>query len=114
MLSVPYFGPAIAFAVLARSLTATELEIPRSVPGDMGHYYLLEWKRTGDVVRALTKRVGASTIDYSLTETNCKTMRMREIGVSDDGSDKIHGPPTRWFDLVAGSSKSDTAHFLCD
>jgi hypothetical protein len=87
--------------------------VPRSMPGDKGKYYLLESKRTGDIVSALHKRVGVDSIVWTRTETNCKTMKMREIGDSEDSVAAIKPNPTKWFDLVPGSSKSDLAQFLC-
>ena len=38
-------------------------------------------ERDGDIVTALHKRVGVSYIGYTKTETNCKTMKMRELGL---------------------------------
>lgn len=86
--------------------------IPRSM-FDKGKYYLLESKRVGSTVKALHKRVGVDAVGYTRTETNCKTMLMREIGYSEEGPDKIPNDPTKWFTLVNGSSKSDLAKFLC-
>ena len=90
-----------------------ETPIPRSVEGDKGKYYLLEAKKTGDVVQALHKRVGVDSVGYTRTETNCKTMLMREMGYSEQSPANIKENPTKWFDLVPGSSKSDLANFVC-
>ena len=87
--------------------------IPRSRVGDKGQYYLLEQSRSGDVVTALHKRVGVETVDFSLTETNCSAMLMRELGVSSTSPQDIRVDPTKWFDLEPGSSKSDLAKFVC-
>ncbi len=86
--------------------------IPRSM-ADKGQYYLLESKRRGNVIKAVHKRVGVDSVGWTRTETNCKTMRMRELGYTEDGRDKIPHEPTKWFALVEGSSKSDLARFLC-
>ena len=86
--------------------------IPRSM-ADKGKYYLLESKRTGDIVKAVHKRVGVDAVGWTRTETNCKTMRMREMGYTEEGRHKIPYEPTKWFGLVEGSSKSDMARFLC-
>jgi hypothetical protein len=91
----------------------SEIIIPRSVSGDKGKYFLLEKKRNGNIVRALHKRVGVDSIGYTLTETNCVTMRMREIGYSEESPTAIKENPSKWFDLVPGSSKSDIANFIC-
>ncbi|MEJ1962945.1 MAG: hypothetical protein WDO56_15910 [Gammaproteobacteria bacterium] len=88
--------------------------IPRSIPGDKGKYYLLESRRTGDVVKALHKRIGVDDTVWTRTETNCKTMHMREIGNSDESAIAIKPNPTKWFELVPGSSKGDLARLLCD
>lgn len=87
--------------------------IPRSVSGDKGKYYLIEKKKQGDVIATLHKRVGVETVDYTRLETNCKTMKMREIGTGEGSIKAIRVSPTKWFDLVEGSSKSDLAHFVC-
>lgn len=110
--------PAITALVLAAATTLPaygqqEIPIPRSMPGDKGKYYLLEVKRDGDIVKALHKRVGVDSVGYTRTETNCKTMRMREIGYSEGSPAKIKEDPAKWFDLVPGSSKSDLASFVC-
>jgi hypothetical protein len=90
-----------------------ETLIPRSMPGDKGKYYLLDSKKTGDVVLALHKRVGADSVVFTKTETNCKTRQMRQLGYGEDSPKNIKESPTKWFDLVAGSSKSDLAQFVC-
>ena len=61
-----------------------EVLIPRSVEGDKGKYYLLEMNKNGDVIYALTKRVGVDTVGFTETETNCSTQKMREIGYGED------------------------------
>jgi hypothetical protein len=90
-----------------------EVPIPRSMPGDKGRYYLLETTVSGGNIRALHKRVGVDSVGFTRTETNCKTMQMREWGYSEKSPADIKPLPTRWFDLVPGSSKSDLANFLC-
>ena len=90
-----------------------ETLIPRSVAGDKGKYYLIESKRSGNVVTAIHKRIGVYDTYYTKTETNCSTMKMREIGGSDVSVNAIKVSPTKWFDLVPGSSKSDLANFVC-
>jgi hypothetical protein len=81
--------------------------------GDKGKYYLIEAKRTGDIVQALHKRVGPDSVGFTRTETNCKTSQMREIGYAEDSPKNIKAKPTKWFELVPGSSKSDLAIFVC-
>ena len=90
-----------------------ETLIPRSMAGDKGKYYLIESKRNGNVVTAIHKRIGVYDTYYTKTETNCSTMKMREIGGSDVSVNAIKVNPTQWFDLVSGSSKSDLANFVC-
>lgn len=92
---------------------AQEILIPNSTNGDKGKYYLLEKTKKGNVIRALHKRIGVDSVGYTLTETNCKTMKMRELGYSEESAKAIKENPTQWFDLVAGSSKSDLAKFVC-
>lgn len=100
-------------AMQASIAAQPEISIPRSVPGDKGKYFLLERKKTGNIVRALHKRVGVDSVGYTLTETNCSTMKMRELGYSEKSPSSIKEAPTKWFDLVQGSSKSDLANFVC-
>ena len=95
------------------NLAFSETLIPRRVSGYKGKYYLLEMKKKGDIVSALHKRVGVYGNDFTRTETNCKTMQMREIGTGMDSVKNIKNAPTKWFELAAGSSKSDLAHFVC-
>lgn len=100
----------LAGAALARAETA----IPRSTPGDKGRYFLIETRKTGDVVDALHKRIAPDgEVGFTRTQTNCRTMKMRQIGYGEGGAEKIKVAPTKWFDLVAGSSKSDLALFVC-
>ncbi|WP_419820430.1 hypothetical protein [Acinetobacter sp.] len=101
--------------ILLGSVHAANAEtlIPRSVDGDKGKYYLLESKRNGNIITAIHKRVGVYDTYYTKTETNCSTMKMRELGGSDVSVKSIKNSPTKWFDLVPGSSKSDLANFVC-
>lgn len=87
--------------------------IPRSMSGDKGTYYLLEAKQSGGIVRAIHKRSGPSGTGYSKTETNCTTMKMRDLGYSEESPQAIKDSPSEWFDLVPGSSKADVARFVC-
>lgn len=104
-------GVAAIAAVAANA--QGETPIPRSAPGDKGKYYLLESKKVGDVVQALHKRVGVDSTDFTRTETNCRSRKMREIGTAESSAQKIKVNPTKWFDLVPGSSKGDLARFVC-
>lgn len=108
----------ITTSALAISYTNTlaaqvETQIPRSVAGDKGKYYLLQIKKDGKIIRAVHKRVGPDSVGYTKTETNCSTMQMREIGYSEISVNTIKDNPTKWFDLVPGSSKNDLANFVC-
>ncbi len=106
------FALMLCFPTLALA-TPKEVLIPRSVAGDKGQYYLLEKKKKANVVTAIHKRVGVYATDYTKTETNCSTMKMREIGTGEGSISAIKVNPTPWFDLVEGSSKSDLAYFVC-
>jgi len=84
------------------------------MPGDKGKDYLIAAERDGDVIRALHKREGVFDIGFTLTESNCSTMKMRELGDKDGSPEGMStSDPTKWFDLVSGSSKSDLWRFLC-
>lgn len=99
--------------IQTNAVSAKEVYIPRSVSGDRGSYYLVEMSKKNNVVRALSKRVGVSAIDYSLVEINCSTMMMRGLGESESVPPVAAEKPTKWFSLVPGSSKSDLANFVC-
>jgi hypothetical protein len=77
------FFVVVATTATLPSCAQQETPIPRSVAGDKGKYYLLEAKRTGDIVKALHKRVGVDSVGYTRTETNCKTMLIRDMGYSE-------------------------------
>ncbi|SOD41939.1 hypothetical protein [Nitrosovibrio sp. Nv4] len=104
---VSIFAASIAYA-------QSETPIPRSVQGDKGKYYLLESKKSGNIVRVLHKRIGLESVGFTRTETNCKTRQMREIGYGEGTAQNIKIRPTEWFELVPGSSRSDLAHFICE
>ncbi len=101
------------FVATASIAAQSETPIPRSMSGDKGKYFLLEKKKNENIVRALHKRVGIDSIGYTLTETNCTNMQMRELGYSEQSPSAIKENPTKWFELVNGSSKSDIANFVC-
>lgn len=107
----------VSLVIMASSVAAiaaqAEVPIPRSMAGDKGKYFLLESKKSGGIVRALHKRVGVDSVGYTRTETNCTTMQMRELGYSEESAAAIEENPTKWFELVPGSSKSDLANFVC-
>lgn len=102
-----YIAPLAAYSANA------ETPIPRSMAGDKGKYYLLEKQRKGNTVTVIHKRVGVSEVGYTKTEVNCSTMMVRDLGYSEESPTSIRGNPSKWFDLVAGSSKSDVAIFAC-
>jgi tryptophanase len=109
----PIFLLMLIFMTMSANVISKEVLIPRSVAGDKGKYFLIEKKKTGKVIKALHKRVGVDSVGYTLTETNCSTMKMRELGYSEISASSIKQEPTKWFDLVPGSSKSDLAKFVC-
>ena len=110
-----FVAALIAFIITGTSTAAVaaEVPIPRSKAGDKGKYFLLESKKKGSIVHALHKRVGVDSVGYTKTETNCATMQMRAIGYSEESPAAIKENPTKWFELVPGSSKSDLANFVC-
>jgi hypothetical protein len=112
---IPNIVALLACSFIAGTSIAaqSEIPIPRSVAGDKGKYFLLDKKKNGNIVRALHKRVGVDSVGYTLTETNCAAMQMRELGYSEQSPSAIKKNPTKWFELVPGSSKSDLANFVC-
>ena len=87
--------------------------IPRSMPGDKGRYYLMESRKEGDIIKTLHKRIGVDSTVWTRSEINCKRWKVRDIGDSEDGPTAIKSNPTKWYDLVEGSSKSDLVNFVC-
>lgn len=106
---------SIVLSVIAQCSNAAESEsqIPRSMAGDKGKYYLLDVRKTGSIITTIHKRVGISETGFSKTEINCKTYQYRDMGYSENGIDKIKILAGRWTELVAGSSKSDLVNFVC-
>ncbi len=106
-----------SFALVLTSASAIAAQQPvfilRSVAGDKGTYTLLDAKRTGDIVRSTHKRVGPLETGYTRMETNCKTMMVRDLGYSESSPTDIREAASKWFELIAGSSKADVANFVC-
>ncbi|GAA5018040.1 hypothetical protein GCM10023206_31270 [Acinetobacter puyangensis] len=99
--------------IILSSLAFADQQIPRSVSGDKGKYYLIKQTKSGDIVSTLHKRVGVDSIGYTSLQINCKTGQMKEIGYSEVSPQAIKPNPTKWFDLVRGSSKYDLYKFVC-
>ena len=87
--------------------------IPRSVAGDKGKYYLIKKSESGNIISTLHKRIGVDSVVYTSTKINCKTKQIQEIGNSEVSAQAIKPNPTKWFDLVTGSSKYDLYKFVC-
>ncbi|WP_333825061.1 hypothetical protein [Pinisolibacter sp.] len=104
--------PLLAVAP-AKAAGTVEIPIPRSMAGDKGKYYLLRSEKIGTIVRTLHKRVGVDATGYTKAETDCASMKMRELGYSEDSPEAIRESPGHWFELVPGSSKGDLAAFVC-
>ncbi|MDB5509299.1 MAG: hypothetical protein JWL93_1768 [Hyphomicrobiales bacterium] len=104
---------AILFVFLSGNALAFELRIPRSQPGDKGAYFLLDHQRKGDFVTSLHRRDGPSGTGFSRTEINCASMKIRDLGYSEESPSKMKISQGPWYELVAGSSKSDLARFAC-
>lgn len=104
---------AVALSSVLAAAHAAEVEIPRSVSGDKGRYYLLEKKLAGTTWSVLHKRVGPSGTSHTRTEINCSNRQLRVIAEGEDDPKKMTVMPTKWFDLVEGSSKSDLFVFVC-
>lgn len=98
---------------LEHSPTVQEVQIPRSVAGDKGTYYLLEVKRNGNVLQTLHKRIGVDSVGYTKTEVDCNRMLMKDLGYGEGAASNIRERTSDWFELIPGSSKSDLAHFVC-
>jgi hypothetical protein len=104
----------VVITLLTTNHVLADTLIPRSAAGDKGKYYLIKKKtKSGDIISAVHKRVGVDSIGYTSTKTNCKTGKMQEIGYSEVSAQAIKASPTKWFDLVPGSSKHDLYKFLC-
>lgn len=106
-LVLPFF---IMSSMAAAKEAGTELK--RSKP-DMGRYFVIQQNKRGDLFETIVKRVGTSGAVFTKTEMNCKSKKVRTLGDSDASPDSIKINPTKWYDLVPGSSKSDLFNFLC-
>lgn len=102
------------FLVTSLAAIEKEVEIPRSMQGDKGKYFLIDSKKFKDIIQVTHKRVGVYETTYTKTEINCKTMKIRNIGDSSESVTSIKSNPSEWYDLVKGSSKSDLANFVCN
>ena len=105
--------PFAAFVGVISTPSSAETPIPRSVPGDKGQYFLLEAKRSGDIISTLHKRIGVDSVGWTKCEIDCKARRIRDIGYSEEGPAAIKSNPTKWYELVEGSSPSDLVNFVC-
>ena len=83
--------------------------------GDKGQYFLLEKKSVGDgTFKVITKRIGVDSVGYTSMVINCKTKMIKELGYSEESPKKIKNDnASKWYDIVDGSSKSDTVNFVC-
>lgn len=99
-------------------LASGEIEIPRSYP-ENARYILLDVKKKNEsVYEVITKRVGKpfdgdTGLGFTRQEINCKKRVYRVMGTSYDTLDPMTINPTKWTELVSGSSKSDTVNFVC-
>ncbi|MFN3790140.1 hypothetical protein [Massilia sp.] len=98
--------------IICNTAASAEVQIPRSM-ADKGRYYLLDAKIKDGITTTVHKRVGVNETGYSKTEINCKTTQYRDMGYSENGPDKITGTPSKWTDILSGSSKSDLVNFVC-
>lgn len=112
----PYLLLALLFTSTTPTIAQNEgVPVPRSMAGDKGKYYALNITKKGSIVRGVSKRIGVDSVDYDLVEVDCSRKLMRSLGYSDTSADniKIRPSPSKWFELVPGSSKSDFAKFVC-
>lgn len=103
----------ISLVAASTSALGADAEIPRSVSGDKGRYYLLENKKVGSINTTFHKRVGPSGTTHTKSEINCASKQMRVISEGEEDPGKMIVMPTKWFDLVEGSSKSDLFNYVC-
>lgn len=103
----------IALTIFISSSALADTIIPRSIEGDRGTYYLIKQSRSGDIVSTLHKRVGVDSTGYTSAKVNCKTKQIKEIGYSEISAKAIKPNPTKWYNLVTGSSKYDLYKFVC-
>jgi hypothetical protein len=82
-------------------------------PGDRGKYSILEHTRVGVISKVLHRRIGVDSVDFTRSEINCVTLQARWMGTAEDDPKKIRIKPTKWFDIVPGSSLSNLAIAAC-
>lgn len=98
--------------IFSNAANVAEVQIPRTMT-DKGKYYLLDAKFKGGITTTVHKRVGVNETGFSKTEINCTSKQYRDMGYSEVGADKIAGVPSKWTDVLSGSSKSDLVNFVC-
>lgn len=88
-----------------------EAHMPPSM-ADRGKYYLLAVTKNGAVYETIHKRIGAGYVGYTRCEIDYNRQVMRTMGYSEVSVNEIDHSPSKWFDLVPGSSKSDMFIFV--
>lgn len=72
-----------------------EKQIPRTMAGDRGRYYLLGMEKRGNIIVSLSKRIGTDSTGYSVCEINWNKNLIRDTGYSEESVDKINYNPSK-------------------
>jgi hypothetical protein len=95
----------------------TKTQIPRSMEGDKGSYYLISKEKHDNIIHVVTERIGPMGDGYTKREIDCNNHQMRSIAYSEVSIEQLdkhpYEQPTKWYELVKGSSDSDIYNFVC-
>lgn len=90
-------------------------QIVRST-SDMGRYFLVYLEKSASNFIVITSRIGVESSGYTKMEINCSQLNYRELAYTEGHIEQFElkeDKPTNWIDIVPGSSKSDTVHYVC-
>lgn len=94
------------------NLVKGQVLVPRSMD-EPAKYYLLSAKTKGSIIETIHKRVSPYSTSHSKTMINCKTREVKDIAYGEAGINSLKQNPSKWYQLIRGSSKSDLVIFVC-
>ena len=105
--SVSLFISSCAYA------KTTDIEIPRTMSGDIYKYYVVGEGKDATNAQLIYKRVGASSFDFGKVEVNCASRMIRLIGTSVRSPRDIIPNPTDWIRPAISTIQSDMINYMC-
>lgn len=82
-------------------------------PGDKGQYSIIEISRAGAITTTLHRRIGPLGTDFTKTEINCMATTYRRLGTAEDSPKHMKITPTRWTEILPGTSVQRLAVAAC-